>query len=93
MSAILRRAVLSAQAYDELDIDIGVYDLLEKTLSRRTKDMIDKSGINLHVLAAIIDQTLAECKSEDEIDLIFNEKFHNQGLVVGLMEKYRDEPY
>ena len=54
MSDILRRAVFTAQSDSELDISIGDLERLEKWLSLDTKKMVDKSGINLHVLAALI---------------------------------------
>ena len=93
MSEILRRAVFSAQADLELDVSIGVYDLLERTLSVETKRMVDNSHINLHVLAAIIDQTIHECNDMKDLEQVFCDKFQDQDLVIGLMAKYKDEIY
>ncbi len=85
-SVIIRRAINSYKTIENMNI--GWYDLLEESLSTETKNIVDSSGINLHVLAVIIKQTMQEAEDKADIDRIFNEKLHNQDLIFNLIAKY-----
>ena len=72
------------------NIDLGVYDIIDKNLSAETKQKVELSDINLHALAIIIKMVMSEINSYSEIDRLFNEKINDRNLVTELMMKYKN---
>lgn len=61
------------------------YYVLNRSFTLKTKDMINHSGFELRVLAILFWQTMNEVQSENEIDRLFNEKFHDENLISSLL--------
>ena len=77
----IRKAILFYQQIEGMDL--AWIDILERELMESTKSRIEKSNLDLHVLARLIKLAMNEDRSE--IDKVLNEKLHDQDLVIGIM--------
>ena len=77
----IRKAILFYQQIEGMDL--AWIDILERELSESTKEGIERSNLDFHVLARLIKLAMHEDRSE--IDKVLNEKLHDQDLVIGIM--------
>ena len=77
----IRRAILFYQQIEGMDL--SWIDVLERELTESTKSRIERSNLDLHVLARLIKLTMNE--DRNEIDQVLNAKLHDQDLVIGIM--------
>ena len=84
----IRHAIQFNQG-DPLYMQIAWISILELVLTQKTKDYVEHGSLNLLILAAVIKDTMSECKSNDEIDGVLWNKLHDQDLIIGLKSKYK----
>lgn len=77
----IRKAILFYQQIEGMDL--AWIDVLERELKESTKSRIEKSNLDLHVLARLI--KLAMNEDKNKIDQVLNGKLRDQNLVIGIM--------
>ncbi len=64
-------------------------DVMDKELTKKTKEYIENGNLDFRILAVLIRTTLEEANgSEDIIDGILWNKLHDQNLVIRLIGEY-----
>lgn len=57
--------------------------MLERELTESKKEWIERSNLNLHILARLIKLVMNE--AEDRSEIVLNEKLHDQNLVLRIV--------
>lgn len=69
-------------------MNLAWLDVLDRTLSDKTKLYIKNGNLKLDVIAELIQSVMSEATDESEIDTLLWEKLHDKPNMIELIEKY-----
>lgn len=69
-------------------MNLAWLDVLDRTLSDKTKLYIKNGNLKLDVIAELIQSVMSEATDESEIDTLLWEKLHDTARMIKLIEKY-----